>query len=209
SGEIDFKDGTINVLGNEFILDYGYIKFPGLSFEENIWEISASKLIQGFLINLKAYSFMGNTSVLFTSEPSLSLREILFLLVGQKNLPIAQVESWTFSTLVESIPVGVQGMISSAFNTFFLNPVLSEFAKIFNLDSLTVEYTIEGLIPHWRSIILEKKLSDLLSAKLNYSLDERTWSGELDYEFRKDFSLKLFTTENKGFSFFLEYSSQF
>ena len=209
SGEIDFKDGTINVLGNEFILDYGYIKFPGLSFEENIWEISASKLIQGFLINLKAYSFMGNTSVLFTSEPSLSLREILFLLVGQKNLPIAQVESWTFSTLVESIPIGVQGIISSAFNTFFLNPVLSEFAKIFNLDSLTVEYTIEGLIPHWRSIILEKKLSDLLSAKLNYSLDERTWSGELDYEFRKDFSLKLFTTEDKEFSFFLEYSSQF
>ncbi|HPP16128.1 MAG: translocation/assembly module TamB domain-containing protein [Dictyoglomaceae bacterium] len=209
SGEIDFKDGTINVLGNEFILDYGYIKFPGLSFEENIWEVSASTLIQGFLINLKAYSFMGNTSVLFTSEPSLSLKEILFLLVGQKNLPIAQVESWTLSTLVESIPVGVQGMISSAFNTFFLNPVLSEFAKVFNLDSLTVEYTIEGLIPHWRSIILEKKLSDLFSAKLNYSLDERTWSGELDYEFRKDFSLKLFTTENKGFSFFLEYSSQF
>lgn len=209
-GKLNFVKGNINVLGNDFIVKEGYFKFPGLSFEENIWEISAVKNIQGYNITLKGFSFMGNTSFIFTSEPFLSFREILFLLLGQKNLPIAQRETWTLATLVESIPVGVEGIISTAFGNYILAPLLSELEKIFQLDKVSIEYTFEGIIPRWRSISFEKKIFNNLFLNLSYSLEgDRLWNTELRYQFDRNLYFKLFISEQGNFSLNFEYSTQF
>ncbi len=209
-GKLSFNSGNINVLGNSFIVNNGYIKFPGLSFEENIWEISASTIIQGYIIYLKGYSFMGNNSFVFSSDPPLTFREILFLLVGQKNLPIAQSETWTLSSIIESIPIGVEGVISSAFGNFILNPIVSEISNIFSLDSLKVDYEIQGLLPIWKSLTLEKRIWDRLYFTLNYSLGgDRMWSGEFSYKLSNDLKFKLYTSQGKQFNFNMEYSTKF
>lgn len=209
-GKLSFINGNINFLSNSFVVNNGYIKFPGLSFEENIWEISASTIIQGYVIYLKGYSFMGNNSFVFSSDPPLTFREILFLLVGQKNLPIAQLETWTLSSIIESIPIGVEGVISSAFGNFILNPIISEISNIFSLDSLKVDYEIEGLLPRWKSLTLEKRIWDRLYFTLNYSLEgDRMWSGEFSYKLSNDLKFKLYTSQGKQFNFNIEYSTKF
>lgn len=209
-GKLNFISGSINVLGNDFIIREGYLKFPGLSFQENIWEISAVKNIQGYDVILKGLNLMGNTSFIFSSEPPLSFREILFLLLGQKNLPIAQKETWTLSTLVESIPVGVEGIISTAFGNYILYPILSELEKVLSLDKIKVDYVLEGLIPRWKSVSFEKRIFNNLFLNLSYSLEgDKLWKAELGYQFDKNLYFKLFTSDSGDLSLSFEYSTQF
>lgn len=209
-GKIEFVNGSINILGNDFRVDDGYIKFPGLSFNENIWEVSASKIIQGYNVILKGVSFMGNSSFIFSSDPPLSLREILFLLLGQKNLPIVKEENWTLSTILESIPQGVEGVVSSAFSSYILSPLLSEFEKILKMDRIKVEYTLEGLIPRWKSISFERVLFSNLSLNVVYYLEgDNLWSTQLTYKFNENLYFKLYTSPKTEFSFSFEYGTQF
>ncbi|MCX7846307.1 MAG: translocation/assembly module TamB, partial [Dictyoglomaceae bacterium] len=100
-GKIDFTKGNIQVLNRNFSIDYGYIKFPGLSFEENIWELSGFSVIQNYIVFLKSYGFMGQSSIYLTSVPPLSLKEILFLLIGQERLSLAKKETLPLYSLIE------------------------------------------------------------------------------------------------------------
>ncbi len=209
-GKIDFVNGNLNVLGNDFLVDSGYIKFPGLSLNENIWEISASRIIQGYNVILKGISFMGNSSFVFSSDPPLSLREILFLLLGQKNLPIAREESWTLSTILESIPQSVESIVSSAFSSYILSPLLGELEKALNVDRIKVDYTLEGLIPKWKSVSFEKALFSNLSLNIVYYWEgDKLWSTELTYRFNKNLYFKVYTSPKTEFSFSFEYGTQF
>jgi translocation and assembly module TamB len=209
-GKIDFMNGNLNVLGNDFLVDSGYIKFPGLSLNENIWEIFASRIIQGYNVILKGISFMGNSSFVFSSEPPLSLREILFLLLGQKNIPIAREESWTLSTILESIPQSVEGVVSSAFSSYILSPLLGELEKALNVDRIKVDYILEGLIPKWKSVSFEKSLLSNLSLSIVYYWEgDKLWSTELTYRFNENLYFKIYTSPKTEFSFSFEYSTQF
>jgi len=153
---------------------------------------------------------MGNSSFIFSSDPPLSLREILFLLLGQKNLPIVKEENWTLSTILESIPQGVEGVVSSAFSSYILSPLLSEFEKILKMDRIKVEYTLEGLIPRWKSISFERVLFSNLSLNVVYYLEgDNLWSTQLTYKFNENLYFKLYTSPKTEFSFSFEYGTQF
>jgi translocation and assembly module TamB len=210
SGRIDFNSGNIIVLNRIFSINYGYIKFLGLSYEENIWEIWASSLIQNYLVFLKAYGFMGQSSVYFSSDPPLSLKEILFLLLGQKDLAFAKEESLPFYSLLTEIPIGIQSFISSIFSEYILNPMFSEISRILNIESIRVQYTLESFVPSWNKILLEKKLGENIILRINYPLNEGIWGGiELDYLLKSGLIIKWFRAFDGKDSFYFEYGTKF
>lgn len=209
-GKIDFSKGNIQILNRIFSIDYGYIKFPGLSFEENIWELSGSSIIQNYLVSLKAYGFMGQSSIYLTSVPPLSQKEILFLLLGQERLSLAKEETLPFYSLLEEIPIGIQSFLSGILAEYLLNPLLSEISRILGLESIKVQYTLESFIPTWDKIIFEKRLGEDIIMRTNYSLGKGEFSTlELEYLLRSGLTLKWLTSIEGENLFSFEYKTKF
>ncbi len=210
TGKIDFTKGNIQVLNRNFLIDYGYIKFPGLSFEENIWEFSGFSIIQNYTIFLKAYGFMGQSSIYLTSIPPLSLKEILFLLLGQEKLSLAKEETLPFYTLLEEIPISFQNLLSSVLTEYLLNPFLSEISRILGLESIRVQYILESFLPTWSKITLEKKLREDIIVRIDYSLEKsRFMNLELEYILRSGLILKWLTLPEGESLFSFEYKTKF
>ncbi|MGB9857568.1 MAG: translocation/assembly module TamB domain-containing protein [Dictyoglomaceae bacterium] len=210
NGKIDFSRGSIQVLNRNFSVDFGYIKFPGLSFEENIWEISGSAIIQNYLVFLKAYGFMGQSSVYLSSNPPLSLREILFLLLGQEKLTLAKEETLPLYSLLQEIPIGFQSFLSTILIEYLLNPLLSEISRILNLESIKVQYTFESFIPTWSRIIFEKKFSEDIIMKIEYSLEKGGFTSlELEYLLKSGLTIKWLTSGEGNDFFSFEYKVKF
>ncbi|MCS7201852.1 MAG: translocation/assembly module TamB [Dictyoglomus sp.] len=210
TGKIDFVKGNIQLLNRNFLIDYGYIKFPGLSYEENIWELSGFSFIQNYLVTLKAYGFMGQSSIYLTSSPPLSLKEILFLLLGQERLTLAKEETIPFYSLLEDIPLGIQSFLSGILTEYLLNPLLSEISRILGLESIRIQYTLESFLPTWNKIILEKKLREDIIMRMDYSLEKGLFSNlELEYLLKGGLILKWIYTFEGETLFSFEYKTKF
>lgn len=210
TGKIDFKKGNIQVLNRNFLIDYGYIKFPGLSFEENIWEFSGFSIIQNYTVFLKAYGFMGQSSIYLTSIPPLSLREILFLLLGQKELSLAKVETLPLYTLLEEIPISFQNLLGRVLTEYLLNPFLSEISRILGLESIKVQYILESFLPTWSKMTLEKKLGEDIIMKIDYSLEKGGFMNlGLEYISRSGLILKWLILPEGENLFSFEYKTKF
>lgn len=210
NGKIDFSRGNIQVLNRNFSVDFGYIKFPGLSFEENIWEISGSTIIQNYLVFLKAYGFMGQSSIYLTSSPPLSLREILFLILGQEKLALAKEETLPLYSLLEEIPIGFQSFLSGILAEYLLNPLFSEISRILNLESIKVQYALESFVPTWSKIIFEKKFSEDIIMRIDYSLEKGGFTSlELEYLLKSGLTIKWLTSGEGNNFFSFEYGVKF
>jgi len=208
-GKIDFSKGNINIVNRNFSIYSGYIKFLGLSYTENIWEIMAKTTIQNYVVYLTGYGFMGQSSINFTSDPPLSLKEILFLLLGQERLTFAKEETFPLYSFLENIPIGVQNIISSTLIEYLISPLFSEISRVLNLESIKVQYNLSYFIPTFSKITFEKKLSDNIIFRLDYSLEKGSFSGwELEYLLRSGLNIKWLNTEGVNF-FSFQYGVKF
>jgi translocation and assembly module TamB len=214
-GRIMVSSGTINFLGNKYVINEGTISFFNPVRIEPIVDVDLSTQTQGVDVTLSISGPLTKLSMTYRSDPPLQFSDIVGLLAAGKTPSDPTIAARQTDTQQNWQQLGATALIGQAIS----NPVSGRLQRFFGVSKLKIDPLLPGLGGAGSStggsnpgarLSVEQQVGP--NVTFDYVISTNSTSSQvvrLEWAFNKNWSVVILREENSAFGIDFQYKKRF